>query len=113
MNEAGYDSIIESFLQAYRLLPVYCIVHKQDVYCYDTYHASGKGHFLVSAYERHHDGKRFLNGHSYIYLTFSNKKNIERTNTDSGYFGIYETKWARPEYLAECASMAGQFESVL
>lgn len=113
VNEAGYDSIIESFLQAYRLLPVYCIVHKQDVYCYDTYHASGKGHFLVSAYERHHDGKRFLNGHSYIYLTFSNKKNIERTNTDSGYFGIYETKWARPEYLAECASMAGQFESVL
>ena len=113
VNEPGYDSIIESFLQAYRILPVYCIVHKQDVFCYDTFHASGGGHFLVESYERYHNGKKFLNGHSFIYLTFSSKKNIERTNNDSGYFGILDEKWASPDRLKDCAAVASQFESIL
>ena len=113
VNEAGYDSIITTFLQAYRLLPVYCIVHKQDVYRYDTFRASGKGSFLVNSFERYHNGQKFLSGCSYIYLTFSSKKNIERTNSDSGYFGIFDTKWANPDRLLECAQVASQFESIM
>lgn len=113
VNEAGYDSIINSFLQAYRLLPVYCIVHKQDVYCYDTYHAKDCEHFLARSYERHFEGRRYLNGHSYIYLTFSTKANVERKNSSSGFFGISGEKWASPDRLRDCANFASQFEAVL
>ena len=113
VNEAGYDSIIFSFLQAYRILPVYCIVHKQDVFCFDTFHASRKEHFLADSYERHFEGRRFLNGHSFLYVTFSTKANIERKNMSSGFFGFSGEKWASPDRLVECANYASQFESIL
>lgn len=113
VNEAGYDSIIYSFLQAYKLLPPYCIVHKQDVYRFDTFHAQPQEHFLTDSYQRHFEGRRYLNGHSFIYLTFSTKSTIERKNKDSGYFGISGLKMMTPEHLRECAAFASQFEAVL
>ena len=39
VNEAGYDSILQSFVQAYKLLPEYTVIHKQDIFKYDTYRA--------------------------------------------------------------------------
>lgn len=113
VSEAGYDSIIASFLHAYRLLPVYCIVHKQDIYRYDTFHSKTEGFFLEQAYDRHFEGRRFLNGYSYIYLTFSSKTNIELKSSDSGFFGISGAKRVAPERIRECAGYASQFESVL
>lgn len=113
VNEAGYDSIISSFLQAYRLLPVYTIVHKQDIFCYETYHARKKEHFLADSYEKHFEGRKYLNGRCYLYVTFSTKANIERDNAKSGYFGISGQKWASAERLQECAAFASQFEAVL
>lgn len=113
VNEAGYDSIINSFLQAYRLLPVYCIVHKQDIFCFETYHARKREHFLADSYERHFEGRKYLNGRCYLYLTFSTKANIERDNSKSGYFGISGLKRATPDYIQECAAYASQFEAVL
>lgn len=113
VNEAGYDSIIHSFLQVYKLLPVYTVVHKQDIFCYETYHASRKEHFLPDSYEKHFEGRKYLSGRSYLYLTFSSKSNIERKNSESGFFGVSGLKWASPEHLNECAAYASQFEAVL
>lgn len=86
VNEAGYDSIISSFLQAYKLLPPYTVVHKQDIFKFDTYHARPVGEFLGDAYEKHFEGRRFLNGYCYIYLTFSSKSVIENKSGKSGGF---------------------------
>ena len=113
VDEAGYDSIIYSFLQAYKLLPVYCVVHKQDVYRYDVYHARKREHFLADSYERHFEGRRYLNVHSYLYLTFSTKGTIEKKNSDSGFFGISGVKLPSPERIRDCAALASQFEAVL
>ena len=113
VSEAGYDSIIASFLHAYRLLPVYCIIHKQDVYRYDTFHTKGDDFFLAEAYERHFEGRKYLNGYSYIYLTFSTKANIESKNSDSGFFGLSGAKRVSQERIKECAGYASQFESIL
>lgn len=113
VNEAGYDSIITSFMQAYKLLPVYCVVHKQDIYRYDTYRAKSSEYFLQDAYQRHFDGREFLNGYCYLYLTFSSKSVIEKKNADSGYFGIGDRKSVSEARIQECASFASQFESVL
>lgn len=112
VNEAGYDSIIRSFMQAYRLLPPWCIVHKQDVFCYDRYEAKDETLFLDKAYEKHFEGREFLNCHTFIYLTFSTKGTIEKKDTESGFLGIIDRKLLSEERLQACADIASQFESV-
>lgn len=113
VSEGGYDNILSSFLQAYKLLPPYCIVHKQDIFKYDSYKAKTVGEFLGDSYEKHFNGRKFLNGYCYIYLTFSTKSNIENKSSSSGFFGILDSKVPKPELISQCASIASQFEAVL
>lgn len=113
VNEAGYDSIIESFIQAYKLLPPWCVVHKQDIYKFDRYKAKYKGEFLADSYERHFDGRKYLNGYCYLFLTFSSKSVIEMATRQSGYFGIFTCKPPKEDMLRGWAGIASQFEAVL
>lgn len=113
VNEAGYDSIIESFIQAYKLLPPWCIVHKQDIFRFDRYKAKPVGEFLADSYERHFDGRRYLNGYCYLFLTFSSKSVIEMKSESSGAFGFFSCKPPKEETLRGWAGIAEQFESVL
>ncbi len=113
VNEAGYDGIINSFLQAYRLLPPYCVVHKQDVYCFDVFHAEPCGHFLSDSYQKHFNGRKYLNGHSFMYVTFSSKSILEKKNSDSGFLGMSSYKTVSEDRVRECAAIASQFEAVL
>lgn len=113
VNENGYDSIINSFRQAYKLLPPWCIIHKQDIFAFERYHTSPNGFFLADAYSKHFDGRRYLNGQTYLYLTFSSKANIERKNSSSGFFGFLDSKVPKQESLEHYADIASQFESVL
>lgn len=113
VNEAGYDSIIASFMQAYKILPPWCIVHKQDIFKNDVYHAKPVGEFLGDSFERHFEGRTYLNGYCYIFLTISSK-NVLEIKTSGG--GFYSTISARPKTAAqirEAASVASQFESIL
>ena len=113
VNEAGYDSIISSFMQAYKLLPAYCVVHKQDIFKYDSYKAKLSGHFLEDSYERHFDGRRYLNGYSYIFLTFSSKSVIEAKSSSSGFLRNLSVRPPKPDEIRNAASVAQQFEAVL
>lgn len=113
VNEEGYDSIMHSFLQAYKLLPVYCVVHKQDVYRYEVYRGKPQDFFLDQTYEKHFEGRPYLNGHSYIYVTFSSKATVESDSGGSGFFGILDRKVPRPDDIRKAADVASQFEAVL
>ena len=113
VNEAGYDSIVMSFLQSYKLLPPYCIVHKQDIFRNDVYRAEKVGEFLGDSYERFHDGRVYLNGYCYLYLTFSSRSAIE-TKTGSGMISrIFNPRIPDAAYVSRCASVASQFAAVL
>ena len=92
VNEAGYDSIIASFMQAYKILPPWCIVHKQDIFVNEGYKAEKRGEFLGDSYEKHFDGREYLNGYCYIYLTFSSKSVIENDTSSSGVFSSLSVK---------------------
>ena len=89
------------------------MVHKQDVYRYDRYRPEKCETFLSNAYEKHFEGRRFLNGYCYIFLTFSNKSNIENKTSASGFFGILDSKVPDQKRIDECAGIASQFGSVL
>lgn len=113
VNEAGYDSIITTFMQAYKILPAWCVVHKQDIFKNDVYHANHVGEFLGDSYERHFEGRNYLNGYSYIYLTFSNKNVIETTTGNSGVFTTLNCKPKNAVQIKEAAAVASQFEAIL
>ena len=113
VNEAGYDSIISTFIRAYKILPVWCVVHKQDIYRNDTFHAQSGGPFLVESYERHFDGRKYLNGYCYLYLTFSSKSVIMKKNAESGFFGLSASNPASSARIIECANFASQFQAIL
>ena len=113
VNEPGYDSIINSFLQAYKILPAWCVVHKQDIYRYDTFKAGKNDFFLSECYERHFDGRQYLNGYCYLYLSFSSKSVINNKNSYSGFFGISDNKGLKEETIRYAAGVASQFEAIL
>lgn len=114
VNERDYDSIINSFQQAYKLLPPYCVIHKQDIYRYDRYRPELTGSFLADSYERHFEGRRYLNGYCYLYLTFSSKSVIEGNSSTSAYFRrITSPMMPKPEQIEENAAVASRFEAVM
>lgn len=113
VNEPGYDSIIATFLQAYKLLPPYCVVHKQDIFRYDIYHAEHNGEFLHDSYENHFEGRKYLNGYCYIFLTFSSKTTIEAKTGSSLMFSLGSAKALDPKKIEACAGIASQFGAVL
>lgn len=113
VNEAGYDSIIATFMQAYKILPPWCIVHKQDIFRNDVYHARPVGEFLGDSYERHFEGRSYLNGYCYIYLTFSSKTIVEMKTGGSGVYMSMSCKPKTAAQISEAAGVASQFEAVL
>ncbi len=113
VNEPGYDSIIASFMQAYKLLPPYCIVHKQDIFRYDHYHAREVGEFLGDSYERHFEGRRYLNSYCYVFLTFSSKSVVEGSLDNLQFLRSTTSAIPNGEKIARCAAIASQFESIL
>jgi conjugation system TraG family ATPase len=113
VNQAGYDSIIMSFMQAYRILPPYCIIHKQDIFRYDSYQAERRGEFLADCYENHFKGRRYLNGYCYLYLTFSSKSFLESNSSGSGFFHAFSNVPPSKEKIEAFAAVASQFQSIL
>ena len=86
-NEQQYDGVIRALAGAIGLLPDYTVVHKQDIFMrkqYTTEHARG---FLEEAYERHFDGREYLDHKCLLWLCFSNKKLVR--GAGSGLLGIH------------------------
>lgn len=73
-NEEKYDSLVTSLRGAITLLPDYTIIHKQDVFMRKRYEAEPEKGFLQEAYERHFDGREYLDHRCRLWLTFSSKK---------------------------------------
>ncbi|MFR9506083.1 MAG: TraG family conjugative transposon ATPase, partial [Rikenellaceae bacterium] len=69
---------------ALKVLPNYCIVHKQDWYVKESYEpkVSGENSFLSNAFERHFNERPFLNHTCYLYLTKTTK---ERSRQQSNF----------------------------
>lgn len=116
LSEDGYDSIVNAFAAGIRLLPVWSVLHKQDVYLYDTYKADIKPEaaFLEECYEKHFDGRRFLTHRCYLYLTFSRKSSILRENRSSGFFGFKATAGLpKRSEIENCINKAEEFMAVV
>ena len=110
-NEAAYDSLIASVASAMRLLPDYSIVHKQDIYMRKRYAASAEKGFLEEAYERHFEGREYLDHRCLLWVCFSSRKNVR--NGSSGLLGLSGAGLPSPVEISRNLASAEQFASVV
>jgi len=114
LTEGDYDEIVSSLASAIKILPAWTMVHRQDVYMFDTYKADSKGSFLSECYENHFDGRRFLKHRQYLFLTMSSKASVLRPVSASGLFsGMTGGKIPSPAKLEQLSTKASEFISVL
>ncbi len=110
-NEEKYDSILASMGSAIALLPDYTIIHKQDVFMRKQYAAAPARSFLEEAYERHFDGREYLDHRCLLWLSFSSKKNVR--GGASGLFGLGGAGLPSASQIGRMVTAAEQFEAML
>lgn len=66
-----YDAVTSLMSSAFRSLPEWTMVHRQDVYSRKFYRAEATGHFLEDCYEEHFDRRPFLGHRQFIWLSFN------------------------------------------
>ena len=110
-NEEKYDSLIASLAGAVTLLPDYTIVHEQDIYMRKCYASEPVHGFLEEAYERHFDGREYLDHRCLLWLSFSSRKNVR--GASSGLLGMPSASLQKSAEIARDLAAAEQFASVL
>ena len=110
-NEAGYDSLLGTLSCAIALLPDYTVVHKQDVFMRKRFAAESVRGFLEDAYERHFDGREYLDHRCFLWLCFSSKKNV-RGGT-SGILGLGSSGLPSGAVIARNLTAADQFAAMV
>lgn len=97
VTEAGYDEMVGSFETALKSLPPWTVLHRQDVYTRHSWKGSfGKG-YLSDCFNSHFDGREYLVHRQYLYLTFSSKLSVLRSNGSTAAFGLRGGMQAWPD----------------
>ncbi len=108
-NEEKYDGVILALAGAIGMLPDYTVVHKQDIFMKKRYKAEKASGFLEEAYERHFDGREYLDHKCLLWLCFSTKKRVR--GAGSGLLGIHADML--PSAAVEASLQAAtQFEAM-
>ena len=110
-NEQAYDTLVSSMASAIGLLPDYTIVHKQDIYMRKRYVSEPVRGFLEEAYERHFDGREYLDHRCLLWLSFSSRKNVR--GGSSGILGMPASALPKGEEIVRDLAAAEQFASIL
>lgn len=110
LEERDYAELFSGFASAVRRLDPYCIVHKMDVYMTRKYSPRGEERFLADAYERHFDGRPYLEHRCYLFLTKSTKANCEAPVAGSGILSFARKQCPHTAAdLRDFALRAGEF----
>lgn len=113
--QSDYDDFIGIFSSALKVLPGWTVVHRQDIFTYETYSADPSARsFLGRSYECHFEGRRHLVHRSRIFLTMTSKFSPVRARVDSGLLGIKAlAQMPDGKELQKFRSKASEFMSIL
>ncbi len=70
-SQEQYDSMTSIAAAAFRSLPPWTMVHRQDIYRRRRYHSDPSGRFLADCFSAHFEGRPFLEHRQYIWFTFN------------------------------------------
>ena len=118
VTSAEYEAIHATWVKAMKVLPDYCIVHKQDIFIRETYKPDTDREdmsFLSRSFERHFNERPYLNHYCYLSLTKTTK---ERSRTQSNFStlcrGFIVPKEIKDkEAVTKLLESVGQFASIL
>jgi conjugation system TraG family ATPase len=113
-----YEAIHSSWTKAVKVLPDYCIVHKQDWYIKEQYEPEIKQEemsFLSRSFERHFNERPYLNHTCYLFLTKTTK---ERSRMQSNFStlcrgSIIPKEFRDKEIVERFLEAVGQFERIV
>ena len=89
VTSAEYEAMHSAWHKAVKVLPNYTIVHKQDWFIKENYHAMNRNHqgtqlsFLAKSSERHFNERPYLHHSVYLFLTKTNKQRMQRQSNFS------------------------------
>lgn len=115
-TEAEYDEIITSLSSAIGMLAPWTIIHRQDIFTYESWHPPGKPRedFLSRSDAEFFSGKPYLVHRSYLYLYLSTKGMVDKSGKTSGLFGLGSNiRIPERKLFDQFVSSAKQFISML
>ena len=86
MDRDIIEGLNEKFFEAIRLLSPWMMVHRQDVYSVHRYVPEAKSSFLAGCYERHFEGRQYLQHRQFIWLTLASRASALRPTANSGVY---------------------------
>ncbi|KAB2829499.1 MAG: TraG family conjugative transposon ATPase [Paludibacter sp.] len=117
ITNTEYEAIHSSWAKAVKVLPEYCVVHKQDWFVRETYKpATDKDDmsFLSRSFEKHFNERPFLNHSCFLFLTKTTK---ERMRTQSNFSSLCRgniiPKEVNKDTSVKFLEAVGQFERII
>ncbi|MDL2243683.1 TraG family conjugative transposon ATPase [Bacteroidales bacterium OttesenSCG-928-J19] len=112
-----YEAIHSSWAKAVKVLPEYCVVHKQDWFVRETYNpATDKDDmsFLSRSFEKHFNERPFLNHSCFLFLTKTTKDRMRmQSNFSSLCRGNIIPKEVNKDTSVKFLEAVGQFERIM
>jgi len=118
LSDQEYEAFHQSWIKALKVLPKFCVFHKQDWFLESAYRAdfsSEDGSFLTRSSERFFNERPFLDHYCYIMLT---KKPAGRRNATSLFSNLLRSsivpeETLKPQLLQDFADTCGQFKRIM
>lgn len=117
VTRAEYEAIHASWTKAVKVLPEYCVVHKQDWFVRETYRpdtAQEDMSFLSRSFEKHFNERPFLNHSCFLFLTKTTKERMRMQSSFSSLCrGNIVPKEVNKETGIKFLEAVGQFERIM
>lgn len=118
LSDQEYEAFHQSWIKAIKILPKFCVFHKQDWFLESKYQAdfqNGDSSFLSRSSERFFNERPFLDHSCYIMLT---KKPVGRKNSSSLFSSLIRSSLApeetlKPQLLQDFIDSTGQFKRIM
>lgn len=117
VTRAEYQAIHASWTKAVKVLPEYCVIHKQDWFVRETYRpdtAQEDMSFLSRSFEKHFNERPFLNHSCFLFLTKTTKERMRMQSSFSSLCrGNIVPKEVNKETGIKFLEAVGQFERIM
>ncbi len=118
LSDQEYEAFHQSWIKAIKVLPKFCVFHKQDWFLQSSYKAdflNDDNSFLTRSSERFFNERPFLEHSCYIMLT---KKPSGRKNSSSLFSNLLRSsivpdETLKPQALQDFIDCTGQFKRIL
>lgn len=118
VTSAEYEAMHSAWLKAIKVLPNYCVIHRQDWFVEEKYKPELDKEdisFLSRSFERHFNERPFLNHTSYLFLTKTTKERArQQSNFNALTRGFIIPKEMQDKETAlKFLEAVGQFERII